>query len=95
VPPFLASDVLGSEDVLFVGTGGAVTRLVSWWSTPTRSLTPRRGSGTERSVGVPSGSSAGVPTALCRAYTPGPGRFCGSPDCTRIDASSAWVSRRA
>ena len=33
----------------------------------TAALTPRRGSGTERSAGVPSGSSAGVPTALCRA----------------------------
>jgi hypothetical protein len=45
----------------------AMTLAVSALSMPTTWLTPRSGSGTDLSVGVPSGSIAGVPTALCRA----------------------------
>ncbi len=41
----------------------------------------------------PSGSSAGMSTALCRAYVPGPGSGVGRPLATlRVD-SIRWVGR--
>lgn len=51
---------------------------------------------TESSLGVPSGSSAGVSTALCRAYTPGTGRPAaspGAPSVNRLIDSSFCVAR--
>ena len=47
---------------------------------------------TESWDGVPSGSSAGKSTALCRAYTPGPGSGVGCPPATRCFDMSRWVS---
>src|SRR5919112_1069019 len=49
---------------------------------------------TDSSLGVPSGSSAGVSTALCRAKTPGAGRpVCSRPSRNRCSARSRWVTR--
>src|SRR5665811_22940 len=39
----------------------------------------------------PSGSRAGMSTALCRAYVPGPGSGVGRPLATRRRASTRWV----
>src|SRR3954447_6859420 len=48
---------------------------------------------TDSSLGVPSGSSAGVSTALCRAKTPGAGRpVCSRPSRNRRSARSRWVT---
>src|SRR5919107_2070585 len=48
---------------------------------------------TDSSLGVPSGSSAGVSTALCRAKTPGGGRpVCSRPSRNRRSARSRWVT---
>ncbi len=47
---------------------------------------------TDSSDGVPSGSSAGMSTALCSAKTPGDGSGVGRPLAIRRLASSRWVS---
>src|ERR1019366_2749893 len=49
--------------------------------------------GTLNSDGLPSGSNAGVSTALCRAYTPGPGNGVGCvPTLNRSRICSRWPS---
>src|SRR5215213_1945456 len=53
----------------------------------------RRTRDTDRSLGVPSGSSAGVSTALCRAKTPGAGRpVCPLPSRNRRSDRSRCVT---
>src|SRR3984957_10333760 len=54
--------------------------------------TPWMADGTEASSGVPSGSRAGMSTALCRAYVPGPDSGAGWPLDTRSRDRSRWVS---